>query len=389
MNHQINFRHSFIKLVYTQEYTDLVMESTSVNSNVTSRLSLAITGWKETQTIKDTFMEEVEAYTIVKIANFIVIYWFPVLVPIGLVGNTLSFLVMIKPNNKKMSTCIYMAAISITDNLMMCMCFHDYLVSVVKIHKWSSIECRFSGFVALFALQNCTFQILAMTLDKYIAIKWPHRAATYSTPRRAKIIVIALYMFVFIYNIPHFFLSSVSFGHCLNFGIPSIIKSVYSWFSFVLNAVIPFTMLIHMNYVIVKVVRKSRKSFEDQAMETRQKTMKSAENQLTIMLLLVTTLFLILLCPTYFRFIYLVFARRDTPLDYAKSMLIFQITAKLYITNSGINFFLYCLSGKKFRDDLKETISCSGISHPSLPLRKDGALSNVTEISNVAVHTSA
>ena len=375
------------------------MESTRVNSHTTSLLNLVTTGWEETKTTKDTFMEEVEAYTIFKIANFINIYWFRVLIPIGLVGNTLSFLVMIKPNNRKMSTCIYMAAISVNDNIMMCQCFHDYLVSVLQIHQRNSIECRISGFVALFALQNCTFQVLAMTLDKYIAIKWPHKATIYSTPGRAKRIVVALYVCVCIYNIPHLFLSSVIGGQCINFGIRSMITTTYSWLSFVLNAVIPFTMLIHMNYVIFKVVKKSRKLFEgndantrqgiDQGMEARQKTMKNAENQLTIMLLLVTTLFLILLCPTYFRFIYLVFAKRDrfTPFDYAKSTLIVQITTRLYITNSGINFFLYCLSGKKFRDDLKETLSCCGISHPSLSRRKDGQLSNVTEIRNVAVHT--
>ena len=96
---------------------------------------------------------------------------------------------------------------------------------------------------------------------------------------------------------------------------------VYSWFSFVLSAIIPFTLLIHMNYVIVKTVKNSQKMFSN-GMDKRQKTMKSAENQLTIMLLLVTTLFLILLCPTYFRYIYMVFAKRDTPVEYAKSMLI-------------------------------------------------------------------
>ena len=343
-------------------------------------------------------MEEVEAYSTFKIANFISIYWLPVLIPIGLVGNTLSFLIMIKPNNRKMSTCIYMAAISVNDNIMMGMTSHEYLVSVAQIHKWNSIECRFSGFVALFALQNCTFQVIAMTMDKYIAIKWPHRAATYSTPKQAKIIVVTIYVCVCIYNIPHFFLSSVNFGRCLNFGVRSMITTVYSWLSFVINAIIPFTMLIHMNYVTVKTVRKSRTLFEgndintrggiDQGMDTRQKTMRIAENQLTVMLLLVTTLFLILLFPTYFRFIYLLFAMRDTPLDYAKSLLISQITAQLYITNSGINFFLYCISGKKFREDLKETISCCGFSHSSLSGRKDGPLSNVTEISSVAVHTS-
>ena len=230
-----------------------------------------------------------------------------------------------------------------------------------------------------------------MTLDKYIAIKWPHKAATYSTPKRAKMITGGVYVSVSIYNIPHFFLSSVIGGQCLNFGIRSLITSVYSWFSFVLNAVIPFTMLIHMNYVIVKVVRKSRKMFKpdegtirrDQGIDTRRKTMKSAENQLTIMLLLVTTLFLILLCPTYFRFIYLVFAKRDTPFAYAKSMFIYQITAKLYISNSGINFFLYCISGQKFRNDLKEILNCCGTSHPHGTRRIDGLRSGTTDIRTV------
>ena len=56
-----------------------------------------------------------------------------------------------------------------------------------------------------------------------------------------------------------------------------------------------------MNFVIVKAVRNSREMFGakgtttgtviNKGMDTRQKTMKSVENQLTIMLLLVTTLF--------------------------------------------------------------------------------------------------
>ena len=140
---------------------------------------------------------------------------------------------------------------------------------------------------------------------------------------------------------------------------------MYSWSSFVLNAVIPFTVLIHMNFVIVKAVRKSRKMFlvnerTATGIGIRQKSMKNVENQLTKMLLLVTTLFLILLFPTYFRFIYMVFVKQDRPFDYAKSMLLFQITALLYISNSGINLFLYCISGKKFRNNLKELLCCCG-----------------------------
>ena len=108
-----------------------------------------------------------------------------------------------------------------------------------------------------------------------------------------------------------------------------------------------------------------------QGMDKRQKTMRSAENQLTIMLLLVTILFSILLIPTYIRFIYLTFVKSDTPVKYARSMLIFQITYKLYVTNSGVNFFLYCISGCKFSSDLKEILCCSHMtSHSRSETRK-------------------
>ena len=333
-------------------------------------------------------MEEVSTFTTFKIANFINTYWFPVLVPIGVVGNTLSFFVMMKPNNRKVSTCIYMAAISINDNILMCMCSHEYLVSSLQIHKWNLIECKFLAFAALFAVQNCTYLTLAMTVDKYIAIKWPHRAATYSTPRIAKMIAFGLYTSVFIYNIPHFFLSSIIGDQCVGYAIQSQITSIYSWFSFVINAVIPFTLLSYMNFVIVKTVRDSRKSFRDNdrttGMNARQKTMKNAENQLTIMLLLVTTLFLILLFPAYFRFIYIVVAKRDTPRFYARLLLVGQVTGKLYPTNSGINFFLYCLSGKKFRNDLKEILCCSSTSKSSVT----GSKSNSTQLDFAKSDTS-
>ena len=118
-----------------------------------------------------TFMDQVESHMTYTIASFINIYWFPILVPIGLVGNTLSFLVMIQPNNRKMSTCIYMAAISIVDNLMMCLALHYWLVTVVKIHELHLWECKTISYLTNSSLQSSTYQVLAMTIDKYIAIK--------------------------------------------------------------------------------------------------------------------------------------------------------------------------------------------------------------------------
>ena len=223
-----------------------------------------------------------------------------------------------------------------------------------------------------------------MTIDKYIAIKWPHRAATYSTPRRARFIALGVFVFTLTYNVPHFFVTSLRGTHCTAYSVGGIITKFYSWITFIVNGIIPFSMLIYMNYVIVQTVRKSRTIFEgstlssqnndqnaNQGIDKRQKTMKSAEIQLTIMLLLVTLLFSILLIPTYIRFIYLAFVKSDTPAKFARSLLMFQITFKLYVTNNGINFFLYCISGRKFRNDLKEILFFgTELSHSSTEARK-------------------
>ena len=302
-------------------------------------------------------------------ASYINIYWFPILVPIGLVGNTLSFLVMIQPQNRKMSTCIYMAAISVIDNLMMCLALHYWLVTVVKIHALQLWECKTISYLTNSSLQSSTYQVLSMTIDKYVAIKWPHRAAVYSTPNRSRVISTGVIVCCLSYNVPHLFAASVIGGQCLSYSVGGTITRVYSWITFVINGIIPFSMLIYMNSVIVQTVRNSHKLFRStvttitgtengQNKETRQEAMKRAENQLTVMLLFVTMLFLILLFPTYIRFIYLNFVKRDTPSKYASSMLFFQITFKLYTTNNSINFVLYCISGKKFRNDLNEMLCC-------------------------------
>ena len=237
---------------------------------------------------------------------------------------------------------------------------------------------KLSAYLHNFCLQCATYQVLAMTVDKYVAIKYPHRAVTYSTSRKARFLTLGVFISTLTYNVLHIFLGGLLGGQCLAYVTGGTIKRVYSWISFIVNGIVPFSMLIYMNYIIVQTVRKSRTLFRgtttsskendidlDQGTDRRQRTMKTAENQLTVMLLLVTILFSILLIPTYIRFIYLTFVKSDTPIKYAKSMLIFQITYKLYVTNSGVNFFLYCISGRKFRNDLKEILCCSRMTSHS------------------------
>ena len=81
------------------------MEERTVNTIEVNEIIDNFTEGNETKAT-DSFIDEVKALLIYKTATVIAIYWIPILVPVGLVGNILSFLIMIKPNNRKLSTCI-------------------------------------------------------------------------------------------------------------------------------------------------------------------------------------------------------------------------------------------------------------------------------------------
>ena len=71
------------------------------------------------------------------------------------------------------------------------------------------------------------------------------------------------------------------------------------------------------------------------------------------MLLLVTFVFLIVNLPVRSLVIYVNFSVGITPYYYAGLHLFYQVGEKAYYTNHGINFFLYVITGRKFRTDLK------------------------------------
>ena len=132
-----------------------------------------------------------------------------------------------------------------------------------------------------------------------------------------------------------------------------------------LNFILPFTLLLIMNAVIINTLSRRSRSIkrtrghgqsqgksEGQADDHSQRT-KNSETQISVMLLFVTFSYLLLNSPTYI-YIFLVVAevKKQTPYDIALFHLIFSVGQKALYTNYGINFFLYVISGEKFRTNL-------------------------------------
>ena len=84
---------------------------------------------------------------------------------------------------------------------------------------------------------------------------------------------------------------------------------------------------------------------------------KNSDNQIFIMLLLVTFGFLVLVTPAYILFLYVILVDfQVSPQTFAGYYLFYNIAQKLRFSNHGVNFLFYVISGEKFRTDLKKLI---------------------------------
>ena len=102
---------------------------------------------------------------------------------------------------------------------------------------------------------NSTLLILAVTLERYLAICWPLKSATWRTPRRAKLTVPTILIFSLLYNSPYLKTSGLS----QNLLCAAVVKhdtgsKIWAWWGLVLNFIIPFFTLVTMNTFIVRAI---------------------------------------------------------------------------------------------------------------------------------------
>ena len=208
-----------------------------------------------------------------------------------------------------------------------------------------------------------------MTFERFYSIVRPHKAASFNTVKRAKITIACIVIFSFIFRFPHLFATYFRGRYCIPYAkiLDKISGQFYYWLTFALNFIIPFVSLVIMNSFIIRTLYKRSKSNLTEAIGTRNENqgqdqgqsqghtnqMKAVEKQIYTMLLLVTYGYLILTTPGYAMLLYVNYVDYlQSPFHFAAYVLFFQVGEKTYNTNFGINFFLYVLSGQKFRKDL-------------------------------------
>ena len=210
-----------------------------------------------------------------------------------------------------------------------------------------------------------TYFIVNMTFERFYSIIRPHKAASFNTVKRAKITIVFIVTFCVIFNIPHFYITATDGARCGPFGkaMKTRIGKAYYYISLFTNLALPFVSLLAMNSFIIREIHRRPNLSQSKDTEIKNKgqgqsegqtsRIKSSDMQIFIILLLVTFSYLILSTPAYAYYLYINIANyMATPKIYAGYLLFHSVVQKLHLTNYGINFCLYVISGQKFRADL-------------------------------------
>ena len=337
--------------------------------------------------------EIVASYMTYTIAVSINRYVLPVIVTVGVCGNLISMCVMFQRQNRHTSFSVYLGCLAVSDNCVLFAAGYFWVVYELQERMFHDVECKILIWMLDTFQQNGVLLILSVTLDRLVAVRYPLKAAAWCRARRAKIVSASAFAVVSLYSAPHLLFNYADKQYvCLLCSYDNIVCVVHLWVTAFLAFAVPFVLLLSMNVVIICSVRTAMKyqstfsmdggdtttSTTDQSddNDTRRQSVASAspsgqeerrgQNQqvsskdrnLIAMLLLVSFMFLLLNAPRFMRIIIAATVHFEpTPRRMAMTALAWHITNKLYFTNNACNFFLYCVSGSKFRRDFKALIS--------------------------------
>ena len=280
---------------------------------------------------------------------------------LGTVGNGLVILILSQKRMRMTSSCIYMAALAVADTVVL----WTYLFNMLSrlYINWISgpLFCKFLNYISSVSSQMSVWLVVSMTIERFIAVYFPFKAGKFCTTKNARIAILCILAF-FLCLGSHEFVTTY-FHPTRRICRHDVIKyalflEIFNYVDASLSCYIPEILLFTFNFMIIAKLKKTYAKQKELTNDAGKDKSEQAK-QVTTMLLTVSLTFAFLMTPFaifYVSSIYFVDMR--VPHTYAISALVHQITVLLIMINHTINFLLYCISGKRFRNELRRLICC-------------------------------
>ncbi|KAL0106917.1 hypothetical protein PUN28_015439 [Cardiocondyla obscurior] len=293
------------------------------------------------------------------------LYYTPILVFLGLLGNCLSMCVFFGTKLRYSSSSIYLGVLAISDSGFLIIVFVTWLKMVLVDLFNRPGFCQFFTFLAYFFSFLSVWFVVAFTIERYIAVRWPLRRQFLCTVTRAKMTVTGLTVLAILLNMPVIWFREIiifcdtktCYSVCYLNMDRGFWASAHNNVDMFITFAVPLTMIVIFNVLIARNIYKFdhvRRTLTIESEASNERTYiprdRMPQTKVTKMLLLVSSAFFFLNMPA---FVFRLIAFHYSECEYPKWVISTQqMCLLLFDTSFGINFILYCASGENFRREM-------------------------------------
>jgi hypothetical protein len=294
-------------------------------------------------------------------------YLLPLIVIVGCVSNVFVLIVLSLKQYRQHASCLYLQWLAVFDSVTL------VIIGIIATENDMSSRlvatlgdpfCAIVGFVINLTPEMSSWTIVGIAFTRFIAVVYPLKAAMWSTFKAAKIYLVSMFIVLGIAALPDLFLSRAppSDEIVLNFGCIMLMSEqmleLYHTIHMLLACAIPVIFLCVLNIPIIYQMNKRGK--DTAAM--RSTVSENKDEKIVITLAMVVTIaFFILVIPYVFHFVIWYFLSSVYMLNESQMKqrtLSYTITNDLFAVNCSVNFILYFVACKRFREDFRAVLLC-------------------------------
>ena len=289
----------------------------------------------------------------------LILYGIPPLVLLGAIGNILSVLVMTRKTLRNHTTSLYLVVLAAVDTSALFVGMFYYwaqVLSGVRAERFSSYQCNKARIFFIYFLPQFESWILAsVAVERMTAVYFPFKVKAIFTKKFAAIQVAVTGLLIAAVNMSLFWTANTVETGCYVDVVDEQSTSntfwtqVWPWIHFFLTTLIPFVVMLTIDVAIIgKMICMNRHRKNNLNASSDVKT-----TGMTTILLTVTFVFFATSMPLT---VFLGTRKHwedqaETVEDDARLGLVLNYVLFVAYINYAINFWLYCLSARRFREE--------------------------------------
>ena len=294
----------------------------------------------------------------------------PVFLLVGTVGNVLTLITVTSKQCKKNAFVVYLGALAVADLASLYVgsinawLFYAFDIDIML----GAVSCKILGFMFYVCKMIMSPLLVAiLSTDRMVCCCFPTKKDQFGSPKSAIIVISIILDFVLMINVHELYgfklitADNVTICGYVGNGYATFFDVYFTWVDTSIYFIVPTIVIIVANILAVREVINSTKRTSHLMGVAAVRSRIRHNRQMVVMAFAVSAAFLLTTSPLGISTIIRPYVFDDSEVFYASSdidFLLALISVILAELNLTINFFLYVIGARRFREDLKIAIRC-------------------------------